>query len=210
MSVIYLKLGSVNDYVDERLAFHLNDLIKPAGALEYENLNEDITRAINAGQLVQISNVEYFNLINTLEPSEAINVTTSYLVTLQNYFNTCPNPTSIFFLYDSGQWYKVLWSTLKNCIAGRIAFKFRVGEADPPFPIPADTETIFQHDFLKGKDYRNLTVTAGGVEIHEVSMYDPAEVATGDIDYYQFDSVAGSITRPATFSQGEFIGITEA
>jgi hypothetical protein len=210
MSVIYLKLGSVNDYVDERLAFHLNDLIKPAGALEYENLNEDITRAINAGQLVQISNVDYFNLINTLEPSEAINVTTSYLVTLQNYYNGCPADTSVFFIYDSGQWYKALWSTLKSCIASRTSYKFRIGETDPPYPIPADTQTAFQHNGLKNKNPRNLTITAGGVEIHEASMYDPAELASGDIDYYTLDPATGTITRPATFSQGEFISITEA
>lgn len=210
MSVIYLKLGSVNDYVDERLAFHLNDLAKPAGALEYENLNEDITRAINAGQLVQITSVEYYNLLNSTEPAEAINITTSYLVTLQNYFNACPNPTSVFFLYDQGQWYKVLWSTLKECIASSVSFKFRVGEANPPFPIPADTETVFQNDLLKQKDPRKLRVVVGGVEIYEAGMYDPAELATGDIDYYTFDSVTGTITRPATFSQGEFIGISEA
>jgi hypothetical protein len=210
--LIYVKLGpGQTDYRDERLDFTLEENTQPAGVLDYQNLNEKVMADLNANRIVQITAAEFFNILSTVVPNPVLNITTNYLVSLQNYLNSCPNDNAVLFLYQGNKWYKALWSVLKNCVGSNLNVVFRVGDAALPKPQAGDSVWNEPALFLN-KNYKRTILKLNGLEIFEERLYDPVDLASGDILYYILDEAAGTLTLPAptTFEDKSIIRFQEA
>jgi hypothetical protein len=209
MPLIYVKLGSVTEYKDERLNLSLSDPDNIAAALDYLNLNEDVIKALNTGVIVQITEAEYYGVISTnVEP---ISVPTSYLPTLSKYLTYKFNDNAIFFAYYNNQWYKVLWSEIAKHFSGN-AFRvaFRVG--DPTLVpgagenYPADGESSFILNVLKDKDWENITVTLNGSEIYNYNLHTPENQTS--LDNWNIDPDTGEFSKLVPFNTDDIITIT--
>lgn len=213
MPLIYVKLGiGITEFRDEQLDFELEDPNVPAGAVDYGNMTENFTAALNAGTIIQISEADFFNIQGGLIPATPINITTNYLISLNKYMNVCPLDNSVFFMLQDNKWYKILWSKIKQCVSGaKLNLLFRVGDPAYTNPnYPEDTDTIWTNPIFIGKDYKKLIFTYGSVEIFEERMYDPAVLAPGDIMYYQLDEVAGTVEIPGVaFKNGDILRMLE-
>ena len=174
MVPIYIKLGTADEFHDERLNFHLVEL-SPKGILDYSNLNEHITLGLLSGEIVQISEAEYYALTPppatppiTVIPTELINIT--------EFIDPCPLDATLFFAHYAGKWYKVLWSTIKQCAStgSFTPLKFRVGDpANDLDVLPDVAEDRFTNPALAGKNAANLQVIINGIEIYHRSTYEP-------------------------------------
>lgn len=209
MTLIYFKLGSLPEYTEETLDFHLGNNYPDAGVLDYTNLNPNILVANNAGEIIQINEQEYYSIINGQAVANGTQVVNAGdLITLTNYLNVCPLDNDVFFVLKAGKWFKISWLRMKQCISTgvRTDFLFRVGDETfvDGLTIPNDGDTTFQNDKIKNID---ITIKANGIEIYPQSVYKVDQLP--NVDYYTHNKVDGIITRPAKFKDEEIIHITQ-
>lgn len=202
MKIIYFKLGSVDTFDHERLSIHLNDPGLTAAQLDYGNADEDIFSALNAGEIIQITEAEYWTIIHAgTPPPDPIVVSTDYLLHLVNSLSACPADSAVFFCYQSGSWWKVPWSLLKSCIDAKINVKVKMGGAGAPIDIDATEYTNLS--FIN----KNMRCRVNGVMQYTRAEWDLDNdpELDGSVDYTDFNSSTGKFTRPAGFKKGELI-----
>lgn len=205
---MYVKLGDVTEYTNERLGFHLIAPDFPAGTLDFQNINDEIISDLNSGHIIQINSAEFNTIIGAIVPSDPIIVTTNYLLTLTNYLAVCPLDASVLFLYQDNKWYKILWGTLKDCATGGVGGYnnlFRVGSALAPLPQPGDLS--FTLPTLIGKDPLKLQMFSNGGEIFNESMYTVPERAI--YDNWSLNAGTGLFTRTQAFQDKEIIRLKQ-
>lgn len=207
MVLIYIRLGTATEYHDERLNFHINGTV-PAGILDYSNVNSNINQGLLSGQIVQISMAEYYTLVPPA-PGDPIVVVPSELINITNFLNPCPLDATVLFAHYGGQWYKILWSTIKACIAGSNSLQFRIGNPlNDLATLPDDGEFEFTNPLLNGKTPEQIQVTVNGVEIYHKSLYEPLG-DEGDYDWFTLheDLTPGKFKRATAFTSTELVVI---
>lgn len=203
--IIYFKLGvGITTFSDESLGIYLSTPSRLAIATDLTNTNANIYSALLAGIIIQINEQEYYTILGATPPVILTPVNTNYLFTLSTELQECPAGTDTFFLLKENRWFRVSWTTMKNCINQVSLFLFRVGQGGlyRGTPIPNDGDTTYQNDELKNRD---ITLTVNGIRMYPSSVYDPADLP--EIDYYLHDKDTGIITRPYTFKNKEIIQI---
>ena len=212
---IYIKLGTASQWDDERLDFHLNSGITK-GILDFSNINDHIINGLNALEIVQITEAEYYG-IGPSGGGGPIIINPPTLATITQFMGPCPNPAFIMFGYYNNQWYKILWSTLQTCLGGgggggAAPLRFRVGNpADVgASDLPHDGDASFINAFFTGTTKEHLLVTRNGIELYNKDLIDPANY-TGDdaMDFYEVhaDATANKFKVNALFANKDIITI---
>lgn len=212
MVQIFIKRGTALSWYDERLNFILDDG-NPKGVLDYLNLTEEIFAGLLAGEIVQISEDEY-NGIGS--PPDPIIINSNDLISITQEIGPCPNPDTIFFARYQNVWYKVLWSTIKECAQGgaTTVFKFRVDNPDQPAWVPAEGESAFipldddsapvLTHIIEDGDWDKLMVSLNGVELYHKSFYEDAGDET-EFNWYDIDLDAGEFSTNLGFSNKDIM-----
>ena len=208
MVLIYIKLGTADQYDDEQLNFHLLEGVKEAQILDYTNINANIINGLIAGEIVQISAAEYYAL-TPLPTDPPITVIPTELINITDFLDPCPVDATLFFAYYAGKWYKVLWSTIRECAGGsggigdRLAF--RVGDSGNNLSILPDVgDDRFINPALVDKDPDDLLVTINGVEVYHRSFYEDRG-DEDDNDWWVLHEDAGPDDSPGMFKRsGDF------
>jgi hypothetical protein len=197
---IYIKLGTASEWHDERLNFHL-DSNHPKGFLDYSNLTEEIFAGLIALEIVQIDVTEFNGIA---DPPPPIIVNSNDLISITAEIGPCPNPDTIFFARYQGVWYKVLWSTIKECASGgaQTLFKFRVGDSGLPAWAPSDGDSSFiplngvdpmLADIIADGEWDKLLITLNSVELYHKSTY-TNQGDDADFNWYDIDLDTGEFS----------------
>lgn len=194
MVVIYIKLLNATNFYDEKLGFTLQTGGQFKIQLDFSNLNENIVNGLNNDDITQISESEYYGE----DPNPP--TTSGCCCGATTWWTTNPVPdTAIFTFKYLNVCYRVPYSLMKSSGPDKYHRVFRVGDGGEL----ADQETVFQDDALKGIAANRINVKVTGISIYQYAD-DPVNV-----DYYTFNTVAGTITRPAKFKEEEVIEITQ-
>lgn len=209
MVLIYVKLGEgYTTYQHERLRFQLNEPLLPAGVLDFNNIDEQISSSLNAGEIIQISEGEYNEIVTASNPTPPIPIDPGNLITLSKYWSGCPPNNADFFLLYGTEFYKILWGTLKTCIGSKVRLLFRVGDEANPDNYPVDTDDSFTDDNLIGLDPTKLMVTINGIEIYWKDKFSVADQPVSD--YWDLDTEFGEFSRPnLKFNEKDMVAITQ-
>lgn len=210
MVPIYIKLGTALYYDNVRLDFHLT-AEKPAGVLDYNNINDEISADLNNGLIVQITASEYYGLsAGPLEPP--LYIDPSYLPGVSQYQAPCPLNSFVMFGYYGGSWYKILWSTIKQCIASQgVSIVCRIGNSDCVAPLPQADSNTFTHDDLIGKDVDKLIVSLNGAIIYPKKYYEEELAIDSEerYEHYEIDPDTGQFTKTSNFVNKDILSIQE-
>lgn len=195
----YVKLGvGVLEFYDERLQLRLEAIDKPAAVFDYLNITDETQTALKTSQIIQITEDEYWTILNGLNPSPIV-VNTNYLILLSNYLSTCPEDDSMLFIRQNNNWYKLTWETVKRCI-NKAGFSeaWMVGKDGKA----QHDDTSYQNNNYIGL---NLRMKVMGSTMYSIEEWDNPEADT--IDTVDFDTVTGTFSRPAKFKSGEIIEV---
>lgn len=199
-NTIFIKLAdSQNIYKNERLNVLLIRPQRLCTSLEYTSLNDDIFKDLASGIIIQISEADYYNLINQV--ATEIQVPENYLLTLSDYLQGNLNLGDVFFILRGQKLLKVDWELIQTAMTNaskKFNLMFKPGDTVSGYTIPAIGATSFQSDKLKGI---TIKMDSNGVGLPKVSIDDPS------LDCYIHDNIAGTITRASGFKDGEIVGI---
>lgn len=196
---IFFKLGSVAAWYHQRFNIRLQQGGIFASYIPINNIDAEIAQGLNIGEIIQITEAEYYS-IGPTGPGIEINPNT---ITLANFLVGCPIDQAVFFTWVGGTWYKIWWEDIKSCITLTATLilqgSFKVGKVG----YPQKGDNVWQDNNFKDKSMR--------MKVNGITMYTEDEWQNGDsptmsnIDYINFDPIAGQFTRPSGFQAGEII-----
>ena len=201
MVIIYIKLGTLSDYREERLNITLSNPGTAASAdqFDYNNINGDISSALNAGGIVQINEAEYWTIKHGTPAPPPLQINTNYLLNLTSTLTVCPDNNAKFFLYQNAQWYGILWSKIKSCLvatkAREVFLVGKVGKAQ-------NGDTTYVNATFIGKD---MAIKVLGINLYTYDEWDLSTAPDDTIDYCNYDKTTGTFTRPASFKSREIV-----
>lgn len=204
MPLLFIKLNTgVPSFSSEELGLFLSTATgKIAAALDYSNINQDITVGLNSNVIIQITQEAYYALPN---PNPPTYLTPNGIITASEYIAGCPNPTDDFWLVRGGKVYKILWSTLKNCILSSAggqnlySLEFTVGDdsTEPGLTLPAPGDTSFLIPSLNGVN--KIRVEYNGLPIY--NKIDPNKT------YFTWDKITKEFTLSNPFVVDDYLAI---
>lgn len=198
MEAIYIKLGpGINYYHHSVLNFTLEVGHIIAVALDFLNIDSDITQALNNQTIVQITEQQYYALPNN-NPSNVV-IPSNTLLTAKNFIIGCPQTGDEFWLVRGGILWKILYSDLKNCLQSKYHLEFTIGDIsnEPGLTLPTISSTSFIIPKLIGKD---IKVEYNGLPIYK--KINPLGI------YYIWNKGLGDFSlSTAAFNSGDYLAI---
>jgi hypothetical protein len=207
---IYIQLDEAAEWHNEQLNLHLT-AEKPAAVFDYTNINADVIEALNANEIMQISQEDYFNVVG--EDLEELDIIPHDLITLNQFMAPCPVAGFVMFGWYNNQWYKILWSTLESCLGGGGSFTplhFTVGDTTPtaePWH-PTNGQSSFTNPDLVGYTAEQLLVSLNGVRLYPRSYYvNPLDETL--FNWYEVDELTGELSVNVAFADGDIMEISK-
>lgn len=203
MVLLYIKLGTATEFYDERLGVVLT-LLKPRTIVDANNVTYNITSALNSGAIVQLDAAQYY--AETDDPTNPpLVVNPPELININEYMPPCPDNAFVMFGWIGSKWYKILWSTLKQCLGSApSSIQFRVGAPDIENPeYPEDGDDSFINPLLENKSPQQLIVTRNGTIIYHKSLWHEDDQAD-NVWYTLHGEDPGSISGNTGSTPGKF------